>query len=320
MDSFTVLVTARIPEPGIQLLKERGYRVEVLNEEDEQLEHLIFTKIKNADALLPLLSHKVDRRLIDRAPRLKVIANYAVGYNNIDVAYAGSKGIVVTNTPDILTPATADLTWALILSVAKRIVEGDALVRAGKFKGWRPKLLLGGDVTGKTLGIVGAGRIGQAVGKRALGFNMSLLYVGPHAKPDFERDTGAKRVDLTTLLAESDYITIHCPLTEETYHLLNAGNMNRIKRGAYLINTARGQVVEEKALVSLLKSGHMAGAGLDVYEFEPAVSEELLNMKNVVLLPHIGSATVETRNEMSRMAARNIISVLEEGKAIHPVN
>ncbi len=319
MGKHKVLITARIPDTGIQMLQEKGYEVEVLDEEAENITALIGEKIQFADAVLPLLSHKIDKDLIARAPNLKVIANYAVGYNNIDVEYARSRGIVVTNTPDILTPATADLTWALILAVSKRIVEGDALVRSGQFKGWRPKLLLGEDVSGKTLGIIGAGRIGQAVGRRAVGFGMRILYFSPNPKPEFERETKAELVALETLLAESDFISLHCPLTEQTHHLLHAGNMSQIKRGAYLINTSRGAVVEEKALVDMLRIGHLAGAGLDVYEFEPLVSKELLEMKNVVLLPHIGSATVETRNEMARMAARNIISVLEKGKALHPV-
>ncbi len=316
MSKYNVIITSRIPEAGINLLHDRGYALTVLDD----FSQLGSESLAQADALLTLLSDPINQRVIDAAPSLKVIANYAVGFNNIDVAYAAARGIKVTNTPDILTPATADLTWALILSVARRIVEGDRFVRDGRFKGWGAKLLLGRELTGKTLGIVGAGRIGQAVGRRAMGFDMKILYYSSSVKAEFEQATGAQRAELEEVLTDSDFLTLHCPLTKQTHHLLNAQNMPLIKKGAYLINTARGAVIDEKILVQMLQNEHLAGAGLDVYEFEPQIMPELLEMDNVVLLPHIGSATVETRDEMARMAARNIISVLETGKALNAVN
>ncbi len=318
--AFKVLVTYKIPDAGLNMLREQGYILDV-NEQSRYLEKTeIIQRIGDCDALVSLLSDKIDRDVIDAAPRLKVIANYAVGFNNIDVEYATQRGIFVTNTPDVLTPATADLTWALLMAISKRIVEADRFVREGRFTGWQPELFLGADVTGKTLGIIGAGRIGQAVGRRAAGFEMEILYHSRSPKPDFERQTGAQKVTLETLLAQSDFVSLHCPLTDETYHLLDKTRLQRMKRGAILINTARGPIVDEQALIKLLRKGHLAGAGLDVYEREPFVPDELRNLPNVVLLPHIGSATTETRSEMARMVAQNVISVLEQNKAVHPVN
>ncbi len=318
--SFCVLITRKIPDAGIKLLQEKGYRL-IINDRDRPLSRdELKTMIRDCDGVITLLSDTMDKEIIDAAPNLKVIANYAVGYNNIDIEYATHRGIRVTNTPDVLTPATADLAWALLMAVSKRIIEADAFVRAGKFKGWAPELFLGHDVTGKTLGIIGAGRIGQAVGRRAKGFEMTLLYYSRSPKPNFEAETGARRVSLEVLLQSSDFVSLHCPLTEETYHLLNEQRLKSMKKGSILINTARGPVVDETALVQALKYGPLAGAGLDVYENEPQVHPELLKMKNVVLLPHIGSATTETRNEMARMVARNIIAVLEQGRPVNPVN
>ena len=318
--SFCVLITRKIPDAGIKLLQEKGYRL-IINDRDRPLSRdELKTMIRDCDGVITLLSDTMDKEIIDAAPNLKVIANYAVGYNNIDIDYATRRSIRVTNTPDVLTPATADLAWALLMAVSKRIVEADAFVRAGKFKGWAPELFLGHDVTGKTLGIIGAGRIGQAVGRRAKGFEMTLLYHSRSPKPNFEAETGARRVSLEVLLQSSDFVSLHCPLTEETYHLLNEQRLKSMKKGSILINTARGPVVDETALVQALKHGPLGGAGLDVYENEPQVHPELLKMKNVVLLPHIGSATTETRNEMARMVARNIIAVLEQGRPVNPVN
>lgn len=319
MKRFKVFITRKIPSAGIELLHEKGYDVDVHVKDSPPDEKIFINKLKHIDALIPLLSDKIDKRLIDQAPNLKVIANYAAGYNNIDVKYARSKKIEVTNTPDVLTSATADLTWALILSISKRVVEGDRFMREEKFKGWAPLLMLGGDVTGKTLGIIGAGRIGRAVARRAKGFDMTVLYASSERIAAFEDETDSSMVDLEKLLSSSDYISIHCPLTEDTHHLINAGNINQLKQGAYLINTARGPVVEEKALAEALVNGRLSGAGLDVYEFEPQVTKELLALKNVVLLPHVGSATLETRGEMARIAARNVIAVLEHGKPLNPV-
>ncbi len=320
MSAYKILITQKIPDIAFHILRSKGYTVISPKDDNPISPEQLSREIVTIDGLIPLLSDTIDRFLLKKAKNLKVIANYAVGYNNIDVDFARQKGIIVTNTPDILTNATADLAFALLLSIAKRIVEADQFVREGKFKGWGPLLMLGAEVSGKTLGIIGAGRIGQAVGYRAAGFKMNILYTSHGLKPVFEADTGAKKVQLDTLLAQSDYISIHCPLTDETIHLLNRRNMPLIKKRAYLINTARGPIIEEAALVDFLRNGHLSGAGLDVYEFEPEISKELLTMKNVILLPHIGSATMETRSKMAELAAKNIISVLETGKAVTPVN
>jgi len=318
--NFEVLITRKIPEIGIDLLKAAGYKVTV-NENDQPLPRVeLLESIEKFDALVCMLSDKIDKEVLDRAKRLKVIANYAVGYNNIDIEEATRRKIFVTNTPDVLTAATADLAWALLLAVSRRVVEADHFLRQGKFKGWAPELLLGTEVSGKTLGIVGAGRIGQAVGHRALGFDMKILYYSRQPKPEFEQATGAHFLALDELLATADFVSLHCPLTPETHHLLNEERIFAMKKGAILINTARGPVVDEKALVKALKKRHLAGAGLDVFENEPEVHPELLSLNNVVVLPHIGSATVETRSEMARMVAKNVISALEKGVPVNPVN
>ena len=320
MSKYKVLITNKIPYPGIELLEKNGFEVEVLGRRAAVTQQVLLKNIKKAHAIISLLPDRIDEELIRAAPLLKIIANYAVGYNNIDVDFAAKKNIVVTNTPDILTPATADFTWALILAVSKRIAEGDQFVRQGLFKGWGPELLLGGDITRKTIGIIGAGRIGQAVGKRAAGFEMKILYTANSNKADFEREFGAEKVTLNELLKQSDIISVHCPLTPQTHHLLNAENLQTVKKSAYIINTSRGPVVHEEALVNALQKGQLAGAGLDVYEFEPKINAKLLTMPQVVLMPHAGSATVETRAEMARMCARNIIAVLEGKPPIKPVN
>lgn len=320
MDQINIVVTGQIPEAGIELLLEKGYNVIQPQDQKAFSKKNFLEKAENADGILTLLSDTIDKSFIDKTNKLKVIANFAVGYNNIDIDYAKEKGIPVTNTPDVLTAATADLTWALILSVTKRIVESDTFTRSKKFTGWEPLLFLGGDVTGKTLGIIGAGRIGQAVAKRATGFDMKIIYYNPSPKPEFEKATGAVHMQLDDLLEQSDFISLHCPLTESTQHLLNVDNLKKMKPSAYIINTSRGPVIDEQALTALLSEERIAGAGFDVYENEPEINKGLYSLPNVVLLPHIGSATVETRNEMSRIAARNIISVIEGRGPINPVN
>lgn len=319
MSTFKVCITRKIPEIAAQLLTARGYTVDMPAEDGELSHEQLITRVAGVHALIPLLSDTIDREVIDNASGLKIIANYAVGFNNIDVAYARSKNIMVTNTPEVLTDATADLTWALLLGVARRIVEGDHFCREGRFSGWGPLLLLGGDVAGKTLGIIGAGRIGQAVGYRARGFRMNILYSDPQARLQFEKECAANRVSTEELLTQSDYITFHCPLNEQTRHLINAQNIFSIKKGAYLINTARGPLIEQQALAKALQDGHLGGAGLDVYEFEPRITDALLELSNVVLLPHIGSATLKTRSDMARIAAQNVINFLEKGQALTPV-
>ncbi len=318
--SFKVFVTRKIPAVGLRILEEAGYQVTVYSG-DEPISHQALKEaVQEVDALICLLSDVIDQEILLNAPHLKVIANYAVGYNNIDIETATQKKIFVTNTPDVLTAATANLTWALILAVSRRVVEADRFVRAGRFEGWEPELFLGTEVSGKTLGIVGAGRIGQAVGRRAVGFDMNITYTAHNRKETFEQQTAAKFLDLDTLLKQSDYVTLHCPLTSETHHLLNEDRIFSIKKGAFLINTARGAVVDEEALAKALRQGHLAGAGLDVYEHEPEVHPDLLILPNVVVLPHIGSATHETRNKMAQMVAENVVSVLEKGRALNPVN
>jgi glyoxylate reductase len=268
--------------------------------------------MRGRPALISMLSDPIDAEVIGSNPRLEVIANYAVGYNNIDLETAAARGIVVTNTPGVLTEATADLTWSLILSLARRVVEGDRLTRTARWTGWSPTQLLGTEVSGKTLGIIGMGRIGQAVAQRAVGFGMRLIYHNRRRLPHrIEKKFRASYRPLPRLLAAADILSLHVPLTRETQHLIDHRAFNGMKRTALLINTARGPVVDEKALVWALKNGKIAGTGLDVFEEEPTVQKGLLPLPNVVLLPHLGSATVETRVRMGWMVIENIQAVLK---------
>jgi len=244
-------------------------------------------------------------------PQLKIIANYAVGFDNIDVDAATKRGIMVSNTPGVLTDTTADLAWALILATARRVVEGDKFLRHGKFKGWKPMLLLGTDVHHATLGIIGFGNIGKAVARRAIGFDMKVIYYSAHRAPlEVEEKLDVEYRSLDDLLREADFISIHVPLTKETQHLIGERELKMMKKEAYLINTARGPIVDEKALAKALKEGWIRGAGLDVFEREPEVEPELLELDNVVLLPHLGSASYDTRAKMATMAAENVVSAL----------
>jgi len=315
-----VFVTAIVPEIAIKILQNNGIEI-IQNKSYLPIEKKNFIKkSKDCDGLLCLLSNKIDKEIIDGLPNLKVIANYAVGFNNIDVEYATQKKIWITNTPDVLTNATADLAFALLLACARRIVEADEFTRKGKFKIWQSDLMLGKELNGQTVGIIGAGRIGQAFGRRAKGFGMKILYFDKSRIPAFEEETGAKFSSLNQLLRKSDFISLHTPLTKETYHLIDKKEFDMMKDGAILVNTARGEVINEKELVKALKSGRLFSAGLDVYEFEPKITNDLLKMKNVVLLPHIGSATYETRNKMAELTAKNIVNVLKGKKPITPVN
>jgi len=304
-----IYVTRRIPQAAIDLLS--SYFDVSVNPFERNLRRAeLLEHIKDADAILCLLSDSIDRSVMDAAPRLKCISNYAVGYNNIDVEYASKQGIVVCNTPKVLTETTADLTWALIMSCARRIVESDSFLRSGEFKGWEPMLLMGADVHHKTLGIIGMGRIGQAVAKRASGFGMKVLAYDP-SLPEDHNTALWKSTNLQTLLREADFVSLHVPLTEKTQHMIGPGELKLMKRGAILINTSRGAVINESALIEALRQNRIAAAGLDVYEKEPYIPQELLELKNVVLLPHIGSATTETRTAMGIMAAQNAIAVLK---------
>ncbi|MFZ0390773.1 MAG: D-glycerate dehydrogenase [Calditrichia bacterium] len=318
-NSKKVLVTRRIPESQLEILR-KEFQVEVYDKKGPIPRTLLLEKIATVDGLLSLLSEQIDRELFEHAPRLKVVSNFAVGYNNIDVAAATEFGVVVTNTPDVLTDATADLSWALLLAVARRVVEGDRQTRPGRILEWEPDYLLGSDLKGRTLGILGAGRIGQAVAERSRGWDMQVLYFDRGQNSFMENKLGARRKSLDELLAAADFVSIHLPLTEETRHLINADALNRMKSTAYLINTARGPIVDEQALVKALREEGIAGAGLDVFEDEPELAPGLAELENVVLTPHIGSATTHTRHEMARLAAINLRAVLEGEKPPFPVN
>ncbi len=271
----------------------------------------LIEKIRDKEGILCLLMDEIDRSVIDAAPRLKIIANLAVGYDNVDVSYAREKGIFVTNTPGVLTETTADLTWALILAVARRIPEADRFLREGKFKRWSLDLFLGREVSGKRLGIVGMGRIGKAVALRAKAFAMEIVYNDlKRMSPEEEKKFKASYLPLDELLSTSDVITIHTPLNRETYHLIDAQKIALMKKDAILVNAARGAIIDEKALAQALEEKRIWGAGLDVYENEPEVNPKLLSLDNVVLLPHLGSATRETRLKMAMMAAKNLIQGL----------
>jgi glyoxylate reductase len=330
-------VTRHLPEPALVRLGQIceyhiGTEHGVLSRE------ALLAGVREAEGLICLLTDTIDRAVLEAGCQLRVVANVAVGYNNIDVPFAKQRGLIVTNTPDVLTDATADLTWALILAVTRRLVEADQFTHAGHFEGWDFDMLLGAGLTGKTLGVIGFGRIGKAVGRRAVGFGMQVIYCGsdeiayrddpaharlgapPHSTPKWRSESFApRRVSFNQLLQQADILTLHVPLAATTKHLLDTTAFSQMKPGAYLINTARGPVVDEAALVAALQSGHLAGAGLDVYEREPAIHPTLLRLPNVVLLPHIGSATLETRTAMALLAVENTIDVLSGHPARTPV-
>lgn len=315
-----VFVTRALPLPGPQMLKER-YEVEV-NPHDRVLEkEEIVSGVQDKDALICLLTDTIDKDIIDSGTKLRIISNYAVGYNNIDFEYATKKGIIVTNTPGVLSETTADLAFALLMATARRIPEGDRFMREGKFRGWAPELMLGSDIHGKTLGIVGMGRIGALVAQRAKGFDMEILYYNTSKKPDLESEIGMKFAKLDDLLRESDIVSLHVPLTSSTMGLIGKRELGLMRSTAYLINTSRGEVVDERALIEALKEKRLAGAGLDVFWGEPTnVNPALYFLENAVLLPHIGSASFETRSKMAEMAASAVIDVMEGRKPVHIVN
>jgi glyoxylate reductase len=310
----TVVLTRLIPHAGLSLLS-GSLRVAGNLEDAPPSREDLLVAVKGADAILSTPAERVDAVLLDAAgASLRVVANMAVGFDNVDVAAATSRGVLVTNTPGVLTEATADLTWALLLACARRVTEGDRLVRAGGFGGWTPFLLLGLELSGKTLGIVGMGRIGRAVALRAGGFGMPVIYTrvsGP--LPDGDVPAGGRwewREKLPDLLREAHVVSIHVPLSSATRHLIGRDELALMRRDAILLNTSRGPVVDEEALVQALSSGGLWAAGLDVYEDEPRLSPGLVSLPNVTLLPHLGSATTETREKMARAAASNVLSVL----------
>ena len=317
---MNVFITRKISNVAKKLLIESGFKVKVFPYNRVITKEELIQYAKNADAVIALLTEKFDKEILDQLPNCKIIANYAVGFNNIDVEYAKSKGIIVTNTPDVLTDATAEIAVSLILACSRRIVESDNFMRDKKFVGWEPELLKGVQLSGKIFGIVGAGRIGFATAKRIKSFGCKIIYYNRSSKPEFEKELNAKKVSLKKLMKTSDVISIHVPLNEQTKNLLDKEKLDLLKPSAIIVNTARGEIVDEKYLIKLLKKNMIFGAGFDVYENEPNYNKELLKLKNVVILPHIGSATFETRDKMAELAARNVINVLSGKKAITPIN
>jgi glyoxylate reductase len=316
---MNVFLTRRIPDEGIELLRQR-YDLAIHEKDRPISKSELVEAVRDADGLLCLLTDPVDTEVIAAAPKLKVISNYAVGYNNIDVEAAKARGIAVTNTPGVLTDATADIAFALMLACARRIAESDRWMRAHEFPGWSPLQFLGQDLREKTLGIIGAGRIGAALARRAFGaYDMRILYTDTQPNKVIETQLRARACGLETLLRESDYVSIHVPLTTQTHHLIGAREIGFMKSSAILVNTARGPVVDEKALIAALREHRIFAAGFDVYEQEPVIPSELKALDNAVILPHIGSASFSTRARMARMAAENLIAVLEGREPEHRV-
>lgn len=306
-----VFVTRQIPEPGLDLLRQVA-EVKVWPEELPPPRETLLREVKDCDALVSLLTDRIDGELLDQAPKLKVVANYAVGYDNMDISAATQRGVLLTNTPGVLTDTTADLAFTLILAAGRRIVEANRYVMAGKWKTWGPTLLLGQDIHGATLGLVGLGRIGSAVARRAQGFNMKVLYYSVPRNEEMEKELGVEYVSFDELLSQSDFISIHVPLTPDTRHLFNAEAFSKMKPTAVLVNTARGPIVDEAALYNALKSGQIAAAGLDVMDPEPPKADNpLLKLDNVTIVPHIASASIATRTRMATMAAENVVAALK---------
>ena len=305
-----VYVTRKVPEEGIVMLQ-RDCEVEVWEGELPVPRDVLLEKVRDIDGLYCLLTERVDQELLDAAPRLRVVSNMAVGYDNVDVAACTSRGIPVGNTPGVLTGTTADLTFALLMAAARRIVEGADYVRAGRWKTWGPMLLMGPDLHGATLGIVGLGRIGQAVARRARGFDMRILYHDIQPMTEAEAALGVTYVDMDTLLAESDFVTLHVNLTEATYHLISREELRKMKSTAVLVNASRGGVIDPEALHEALRDGEIAYAALDVTEPEPIPEDDpLLSLPNCIVVPHIGSASIATRTKMATMAAENLLAGL----------
>lgn len=310
MSKPKILVTRRVPQECLDLLKPHC-EIEHFNKDTAIPRAKLLKSLKDKDGLLCLLTDKVNHELLDAAPRLKAVSTFSVGFDHIDVPACKGRGVAVTNTPGVLTESTADFTWALLMAAARRVVEGDSYMRGGKYKGWDPLMILGTDVAGKTLGVVGFGRIGQAVAKRATGFSMKIVYYDTRrADPAHEAALGARFVSMDELLRESDYVSLHTVLDESTRHLIDEKAFSKMKKSAYLINAARGPIVDEKALVKALKSNRIRGAALDVYEWEPKMAPGLAACRNAVLAPHLASATLETRTKMGEMSAQGLIDSL----------
>lgn len=308
---MNIYVTRRIPQAGLDMIRAKFGDFD-MNPDDRVLtREELLKNVKGRDGVLSLLTDKIDDEVFAAAgPQCRIFSNYAVGFNNIDIEAAGKRGVMVTNTPGVLDDATADMAIALIFSVARRVVEGDRFMRGGHYKGWGPLLLLGQDITGRTLGIVGAGRIGEnAAFKMAKGFGMKILYTDLRGNPELDK-IGGKKVDLPTLCRESDFISVHVNYCKETHHLIGENEFSLMQPHAIFVNTSRGPVVDETALVKALQSKKIFGAGLDVFEDEPAMKPGLAELDNVVLAPHVASATIETRTRMATIAAQNLIDAL----------
>src|SRR3954470_8463597 len=308
MQKPRVFITRRLALAPASVLGS-GIEIDQYDSEEALPRPQLLARVHEASGLLPILGDRIDQELLDAAPRLRIVANHAVGYDNVDVKACTARGVWVTNTPDVLTDSTADLAWALILALARRLREGERLIRSGGFKGWAPTMLLGRELRGRTLGILGYGRIGRAVARRAEGFGMRVVFTARGGGVSFDE-----------LLERSDVISIHCPLTQQTHHLFGAAELLRMKRGALLVNTARGPIVDEAALVAVLEQGHLGGAALDVFEQEPAVHPGLVGRDDVVLLPHLGSATQEARERMAHIALSQIERVLRGERPTTAVN
>jgi len=318
--SWTVAVTRKIPESGLQLLRE-ATTVEIWDQELPPSPDEIDALLEGCDGAITLLTDRTDGAVLDRHPSLRVISNFAVGYDNIDVPAASERGVLVCNTPDVLTNATADHTWALLLAAARRIPESISYVRDGKWKTWGPMLLLGREVSGATIGIVGLGRIGKEVAKRARGFDMRVLAFDPFEDAAFAREHDVTYVPLEELLADSDFVTLHVALTPETHHLIGAAELGRMKPTAILVNASRGPVVDTDELVDALQGGTILGAALDVTDPEPLPADHpLVNMTNCIVVPHTASATVQTRDRMAELAARNLLAGLRGERPPAAVN
>lgn len=310
-----VFITRKFPGEIEKILKEKGFEVSISEQNRPITQEELIEKAKGVEALVTLLTDKIDGEVMDAiGPQLKIISNYAVGFDNINIDDATERGIVVTNTPcEEVDEAVAEHTWALISSLTRRIVEADEATRRGAYKGWEPDIFLGTSLIGKTLGIVGLGGIGSMVARRAVGYKMNVIYNKRTRDVGCEEKLGVRYCELETLLKESDVVTLHVPLTDETRHMINKDSLALMKRGSYLINTARGPVIDEHDLVESLRSGHLSGAALDVFDNEPIIDPELVGMENVILTPHIASATKEAREKMSDLVLNSILDI-NEGK------
>lgn len=314
-----IVVTGRIPEPGLDILRDAG-GVWAWDGDEPIPTDVRNEQLATADAAVTLLTDRVDEAFLDAAPNLQIVANVAVGYNNVDVPACRERGVTVTNTPGVLTDATADLGMALILMVTRRLGEGERLVRSQEPWKWGMFMMLGTGLQGRRLGIVGMGEIGEAVAARARAFGMSVVYHNRNAVDvETEQRLGARLVGLDELLSTSDVVSLNCPYTDSTHHLIDRAALRTMQTGAYLVNTARGPIVDEAALVDALRDGTIAGAALDVFEHEPEVHPGLVDLENVVIVPHLGSATVETRTAMATLAARNAVEVLAGRPPLTPV-